>query len=339
MIDATPSPTYAVEGRRRGTPRLLAALAALILSAIFVYLPWEGLSGEGFPDRDNNLDSIDVMLRNGAQLFDLEGVDLLAVALNEYLWREILLLVGQFSYDTSAGFTVVSLVAATLVAFHVVRRAGMSYAVPFLFAPLVVDLFLSQTRSALALGIFMCAVAIRRFAWLRTLLFVVAFMVHSFAAVLSAIYVANSFLMSQSRVPSRVKLLGTLFIGLCISAIWAFLASYIFSLVGDRRADQDEILPVSLTFALWWVAISSMLVLFARVNGRSGEGHFVMLAVTLQSMFVFTTMFGAGGLRFLSLSLPLVFIAISTIREPVLRSATIAGTIAFNLFHTLLWAS
>lgn len=338
MSDMPMSLDRAVE-RRRGAPRLVAALVALAFSAIFVYLPWEELSGEGFPDRDNNLDAIDGMLRTGAKLFDFEGADALALLLNEYLWRQILLTVGHFSYDTSAGFTLVSLAAATLVAYHVVRRAGAPYVVPFLFAPLVVDLFLSQTRSALALGIFMGAVALRRSSWLRYLLFAMAFMVHSFAAVLTAMYVANSILLSQVRMPSRVKLLSTVFIGLCISGIWAFLAAQLFALIGDRRADQDEILPASIPFTMWWILITSVLVLFAKVDGRDGEGHYVMLGVTLLSMFVFTTLFGAGGLRFLSLSLPMTFIAISTIREPVVRSATIAGTIVFNLFHTLLWAS
>jgi hypothetical protein len=337
--DHAAPPALAVGGVQRQTPVIWAMLIALAISAIFVYLPWESMTAHGFPDRDNYLDAIDVLLRTGAELFDFSGSDLLALALNEYLWREVLLFVGHFSDDPSAGFTLVSLLAAAIVTFHVVRRAGVAYALPFLFAPLAVDLFLSQTRSALAFGIFLCALATRRSAWLRYVLFAVAFMIHSFAAVLVGIYAANSFLLSQARMSSRAKLLGALALGLAASIVWSFLANQIFSVIGDRRAEQEDILPASVPFAVWWMLITAMLVTFARLNVREGDRHYVMLAVTLQAMFVFTTVFGAGGLRFLSLSLPLVFIAISTIREPVLRSATVAGTITFNLFHTLLWVS
>ena len=334
----SPEPTGQQGPQKRATVPFISVVLAVALAACFVWVPWENVSGGGFPDRDNYIAAIDALLRTGARLFDFSDADVLSVLMNEYLWREVLLFIGGYFAEPLNGLLLISFFAAALTAFHVIRRAGVVYAMVFLLSPLSIDLFMSQTRSALAVGIFLSALAVRS-APLRYALFVAAFLFHSFAAILFAAYLFNEFLLARAAMGTRLKFSAVLLAALFASVIWAFLAQYVLGLIGDRRALQEAILPTSVAFALWWILLTFMLVAFARINSREGNAQYVMLAIFLQAMFVFSTLMGAGGLRFLSLSLPMVFIAIRSIRAPILRLAAMAGTIGFNLVGFSYWMS
>jgi hypothetical protein len=218
----------------------------------------------------------------------------------------------------------------------VIRRAGVSYALVFLLAPLSVDLYMSQNRSALAMAIFFSGLVVRR-PLLRYLLFLVAFLVHSLVAILFITYVFNAAVLAVSKERTRHALTAALLLGFGAAAIYALFAQDILNAVGDRRALQEASLPATARFALWWIVLTTVFVAFARIKTLAGNGQIVMFAVFLQAIFVFTTLFGAGGLRFLSLALPFTMIAIRSVRELPIRMGAIAGTIAFNLMHALLW--
>jgi len=277
-----------------------------------------------------------VFASSGEPPFDFTDADLLALLLNEYLWRELLVLVGAYFQNPGNGLLLLSCIATLLCLFQVVRRAGVGYAFVFLAAPLVIDLFMSQTRSALAVAIFMSGLPLRK-PVLRYTLFGLAFLVHSFGAVLFVIYLSNSLLATRDGIADHTKLFLVLVFGLMVSAIWTFLGQDILVAIGDRRAEQEAILPASMAFAGWWVLLTWILVSSATIGSDAVNYQFTMTAVSLQSIFIFTTIFGGGGLRFLSLSLPFMFIAIRSIREIVPRACAILGTIAFNIFHSYLW--
>jgi hypothetical protein len=314
----------------------VALLGAALLSACIVYFPWQESLGLSFPDRDSYLQSITNVVDSGGGLFQFESASVLALVLTEFLWGQILIFIGTYFQDPSTGLSVISLIAATLTAYPVIRKAGPGYAALMLFSPLAIDLFLSQIRSALALGIFLSALGARH-RIVRGVLFAIAFFVHSFAAVLFAMYQFNELVLRRRSLSTRVKVCAALCFGLAASAVWAFLASLLLDVLGDRRAFYQVMQPATLAYALWWVLASIALLLFVRLKRQDGDGQFVMLAVILQALFVFSTLFGAAGLRFLSLSLPFFVVAVRTIRAPVLRVALLTGTVAFNCINVLYW--
>lgn len=318
-------------------PRLVAVLIALPLAVAFVILPWEQISGQGFPDLDNYLRAIALLMRERATSFDMSDTDLLALLTNEWLWREILIFVGNTFVEPLQGLLLVSFVAVLLTTAFVLRRAGLLYALVFLLAPLTVDLFISQTRSALAVAVLMLAIAART-RKVRYPLMVAAFMLHSVAAVLIASYYVNAWLLSRPWLHSRMKLGGAAGFGVAVAVVWAFLSVAIFLIIGNRRADQEEaLIPVTVTFSLFWILISGVIITFARLKPAAQMDQCTMFAVTMLLVFICATFFGIGALRFLSLALPFIVIAVRTMTDPILRGAVLAAIIAFNLIHLSYW--
>jgi hypothetical protein len=317
-------------------PFLLSIILALGLAAGFVAVPWDEISSEGFPDRDNYVATIGVLAEDGAQPLQLEAASVVALLLNEYLWREILIAIANFSDEPTSGLLIASFVAAAIVTFFVLRRAGPLYAAIFLFCPLSIDLFMSQTRSGLALALFVCGLSVQR-RWLRYVLMICSFFLHSVGALLFAIAVVHEFFLAQGRLGSRLKLQAAALMGAGVSVVWVFLSGSIFAAVGDRRADQGAMVPVSFTFALLWIAIAIIVVMFSRINTVPAAARSAMLTLTLLVTFAVATMLGVGALRFLALALPFVFVAIRSIREPMVRVGSLAGVLIFNFIHASLW--
>jgi uncharacterized protein with PQ loop repeat len=315
---------------------LAAFVLAFAMAGAFAVVPWEELSAEGFPDRDNYVATIGTLVEDGVQSFQFEMADIFALLLNEYLWREILIAIANSFDEPIDGLMIVSFIAVAMAAMFILRRAGLLYALLFLVCPLTIDLFVSQTRSALALALFTVGLCARR-QWLRYGLMIAAFMVHSVGALLLAIFLSHQFVLARSRISSRVKLGIAAALGAGVSVVWVFLSSSIFAVVGDRRADQDAMTPASLTFALLWIAIVAIVMMFSRLHAGRDSGQSAMLTATLLCTFVFGTLFGVGALRFLALALPFVFVAIRSIREPVVRTTSLTGIVVFNLIHATYW--
>jgi len=326
---------------RRATGRSLVYswLVACVISCCVVLVPWDQISGQGFPDRDNYVATIDVLMNEGARSFDTGDENILALVLNEYLWREILIGVGNHFRDPIDGLELVSFVALALTCWMVVQRAGWLYGVLFAVAPLTIDLFISQTRSALALALFAVALQLRSRA-LRYLLMLGAFMIHSVGALFIAIYVFDEVVLARKWMRGRHLILASVGLALSLSAVWVFLSSGIFASVGDRRADQETMMPVTFTFSLVWIAVMVIIVCFSRVEAfrfKTSVPQEIMFGLALLGMFLFGTAFGVGALRFLALALPFVFVAIRCIRDQVLRSAALGGIVLFNLIHASYW--
>ena len=318
-------------------PGFVATLiASTILAVFFVWVPWENYAGLGFPDRDNYVASIHVLMDSGARFIDFKDEDFLYLLLNEYLWTIVLLFIGIYFDDPNNGLLFFSAMAVAIVSFSIIQRAGLTYAVVLLLSPLAVDLFISQSRSAFALAIFMAAIMTRSTA-VRYVLFVASFFIHSFAVVLFGAYKVSDLLLRTTRFNERTKLAAALVMGLSLSAIWAFLAQDILGAIGDRRAFQIGSETNSLALAFWWACLLFAMVLFVRLDHGPRAGNYVMLAIALQSMFVFSVLLGASNLRFLALALPFSLIAIRSIGEPIIRLGAIAGTLTFNAVHSLYW--
>lgn len=322
---------------RSSRPGVFAALiASTVLAVCFVWVPWESYAGGGFPDRDNYVASIRVLVDSGARFIDFKDEEFLYLLLNEYLWTAILLFIGNYFDDPNNGLLLFSALAVAIVSFSIIQRAGFTYALVLLLSPLAIDLFISQSRSAFALAIFIAGTMVRTTA-IRYVLFVASLFIHSFAAVLFGVYKVSDLMLERTTLDERTKLMGALILGLLLAVIWAFFAQDILSAIGDRRAFQIGPEASSLAIMLWWACLLLLMVLFGRPGYNPKASNHIMLAVVLQSMFVFSVLLGAPSLRFLALALPFSLIAIRSIGEPIIRLGAIGGTLTFNAIHSLYW--
>jgi hypothetical protein len=321
------------------TPAVRDLFLAALLAAAFVLVPWESLSAQGFPDRTNYLAAIANFVAHGTRSFETGGASLLALLTNEYLWREILIFIGRTFERTLTGLALVSFVAVMLPTYRMLRLAGFGYfgyALVFLLCPLTVDLFISQSRSALAMALFIAAMPLHQRA-LRYVSFAAAFLIHTVAAIfVAARYIADHFL-ATPLLSSRLKVWAAFALGVGLSFVWVFLSRGIFALIGNRRAIQEEMLPTSIPFALWWIGLAVLLLSFARLR-TPAQGQYVIVALVLLAMFISGTFLGVGSLRFLSLSLPFVLITVRSIQDPSIRLIALSGIVTFNLIHLTYWA-
>jgi hypothetical protein len=161
--------------------------------------------------------------------------------------------------------------------------------------------------------------------------------VHSVGALLFAIAVAHEFVLVRKTLGSRLKLQIAAMMGAGVSVVWVFLSGFIFTAVGDRRADQGVMVPASVTFAVLWIAIAMVILMFSRINAAPNAARSVMLSLTLLLTFVFATVLGVGALRFLALALPFVFVAMRSIRDPMIRVGSLTGVLVFNFIHASFW--
>jgi hypothetical protein len=334
-----PEPLALFRARAGAVPRPAVRdfIIAVALATTFVLIPWADLSANGFPDRQNYLAMVANYIARGLGLFDTSGGSLLALLTNEYLWQQILVFVGKTFERPVDGLTLVSGVAVTLVTYRVLRVAGIGYALVFLLCPLTIDLFISQSRSALAMAVFIAVMPLRQRAP-RYVGFAIAFLIHTAAAIFVAARTTADILLTSRLFNARLRIWAAFFIGVALSFVWVFLSREIFALIGNRRAIQGEMQAITITFLMWWVVLSVILMSFAQLRNRL-EGQYVIVALMLLAMFISGTLLGVGALRFLSLSLPFVLITVRSIRDPIIRLASLCGIVLFNFVHLTYWAA
>lgn len=336
-LDPQPRILYRARAAAATRPAVRDFVIAALLAAGFVLIPWDELSANGFPDRQNYLAVVANFVARGMRSFDTSGASLLALLANEYLWREILVFIGNTFERPVNGLTLVSYVAVTLVTYRVTRVAGLGYGLVFLLCPLTIDLFISQSRSALALAVFMAVMPLEQ-RLPRYAGFVVAFLIHTVAVIFVAARSAADVLVASRLFNARLRIWAAFFIGVALSFVWVFLSREIFAAIGNRRAIQGEMQPITITFALWWVLLSIVLMSFAQLRNRI-QGQYVIVAHVLLAMFITGTFLGVGALRFLSLSLPFVLITVRSISDPMIRLAALSGIVLFNIIHLTYWAA
>jgi hypothetical protein len=316
---------------------------SLVLAACFVSLPWEELSGQGLPDRDNYAITIEAFAAEGTQQFEIFGTKSQTLSqtlfFTEQLWLELLIFIANTFPDAKDGLLLLSFVATTLAVSQIILRAGLTYAILYLAAPLTIDLFMSQTRSGLALGLLLCALSARR-STLKYLLMLGSVGMHSFAVVLLALYALNAFLLWRTSVSMGTRVLSVLLIGLAAGAVWATLSPYILFALGDRRALQLEFMPVTTGFMVYSSSLLFLLIGFAHIYSDRSNGQHVLFAVALMAMYVCSGALGAGGastMRFLSLALPFVFVTVSAIPQSAIRKSAVCAIVLFNVIHFSYW--
>jgi len=336
-LDPAPLALFRVRAGALSRPAVRDFIIAAALATAFVLIPWADLSANGFPDRQNYLAMVANFTARRLPLFDLSGGSLLALLMNEYLWQQILILVGKTFQRPVDGLTLMSGVAVTLVTYRVLRAAGLGYALVFLLCPLTIDLFISQSRSALAMSVFIAVMPLEKRAP-RYAGFVVAFLIHTATVIFVAARTAADVLLTSRLFNPRLRIWAAFFLGVALSFVWVFLSREIFVLMGNRRAIQGEMQAITVTFLMWWIVLSVILMSFAQLRNRL-EGQYVIVALMLLAMFISGTLLGVGALRFLSLSLPFVLITVRSIRDPVIRLASLSGIVLFNFVHLTYWAA
>jgi hypothetical protein len=325
--EALSSPGSAALPRRRSVRALAAPtawLAAMTYAAVLVLIPWAAIRGEPFFDLMVYLEAFDV----GAYdyLDQLEG---LAYLFSEPLWRTLVDGLASLIGDVPTTFHIISFVVSTVYAYVILRVKGS--AAVFLAGPLLIDLVLSQVRSAVAGALFLIACLTGgALAWLVLLL--VASLIHSAAVLLFALFGCAVALWRVSSRHERIAQVATLVASVAIPLALAAAYVGVLSSIGDRRAESEAAWPGGVFVATFAVYYAVMLLNLQRVMKRP----VAIFSFLISGLFIVLAAHDINALRFISLTYPALILAVFVL--PFLdRLLVMSALVVMCIYHFALW--
>jgi len=308
----------------RGMPAKSALLFAVVYAVALLLIPWEVLRREPFFDLNVYLESFEL----GTYDY-LDDLDWPQYFLFEPLWRYVIRSLSVLLNSFPATFQVVSFLVSAVYAYTILR-ISRSCGV-FLAAPLLIDLVLSQVRSALAGALFFIAVlAGNAFVWL--LMLILAPLVHTSALLLFGFYALavalSHFAESHPTAGKSLIVLFPFFIPLLYSISYVS----ILSSVGDRRSESDAAWPGGAFVLPFLIYFVSML-----ANLKFVMKHPIMiLSVMVTGFFVLLAPFEINMLRLIPLAYPAVIASIFYLPYSF-RVPLVTVMLVMTLYHFALW--
>lgn len=311
--------------------KILALIVSLFFATVFLAINWEGVFGAKFEDRQvffymfQNKPDYDLEFNKDTFFFFL---------INEQLWNK-----GVRWLNTSMGlslaeiFGIVTFLCAFAYSYFVAIRVS-PLAVPLLVNPIFIDLACSQLRMAMAMVLLLFAYD-SRIKSLKVILLCAAFFIHTasflFLFIVFSVYVVVK-LSERYNFQNIVSCTFLIVNGLLVAIVVGPLRAWILEFLGDRRVNYAA------EASTWTYASAWMLILLVSYfQKREFFRDFTnAIAVTFLSVFVFCTAFSVYGLRFLSVALPFVFVALFRM-GPIERPLIILVFLAYSIVQWVFW--
>lgn len=301
-----------------------ALIVAIVYAVVLFLIPWETIRGEPFFDLSIYLEGFEL----GAYNY-LEHLDGLFYLLSEPLWRYVIGSLSENLHSVPASFQLVSFTVSAVYAYVVLRMSR--FAGVFLVSPLLIDLVLSQVRSAVAGALFFMAIlAGNAFVW--TLMLVLASLVHSSALLLFALYAVSVALRRLSERNSTAAKALAVFLSVFIPILFAITYVSILSAVGDRRAESEATWPGGAFVLTFFIYFAAMLANLHYVMQRS----ITIFALIVSGLFIVLAAFEINMLRLISLTYPALVISIFFLPYWY-RLLLITSLLVMCLYHLVLW--
>ena len=324
---------YRMEIRETTDLWMVAAAAVFAIAVVIFFSEVRSDYFSSNYDRSNYVDRIEYL--QGVDAVDLISFNTVLSLLSAELgWQYVLFIIGHLLQSPENGLNLIAVISLWIFAVFCLRYHTSPY-ITFLFLlnPIVIDLVMCQSRSALALAILMLAhMSGRRFWFLIGA--VVAQSIHFSAIVFVAIYVlsryvsANLPLFSYSIKKSVVMGGGVLFAYLILFGRNAFLV-----LSGDYRG-LIEYGSSSILYFLFWFYLLFMLVLLPKNAGRRSWQYFYAICIlTLSLIFTLANFYNT---RFIALTFPIILNSISDMTRPV-QYLLYAGLFLYQSVQYYYW--
>ncbi len=298
--------------------KLFSPIYIWFISLIIVYTPWAEIRGVEFVDLENYLNKIEYLSRTNSEV----------LYNNEFIWGYIISIISKFENHIFV-FSVLSFLSCVFVCWYTYRNLNYKPLALFLINPLMVDFFVSQTRSAVAISI--CLIGLRFSNPLKYLIVITSIGIHTSMSLLLLMVLTFDFL-SYSKNKFGLKNLDLYNYTFCLFSpiVIALLYTAILSFIGDRRAEFSGSETVTFKFILFWV-FSLAFFLFYFIQTRTDDFNSFLLIYFL-SLFIGFSIFNIYSLRFLTYSIPFVILGIDHIKT----GRAIYINLLF-LYFTILW--
>jgi len=301
-----------------------------IYSYLFVYtIPWVDIIGHDFADLRNYLERIEY-LRMGLPEREFSGISIL---FSEYLWKYISILIGEFFDNHRAGLYLVSFTSLSLYSFFTFRRVNILLAGILLLTPMFLDLILGQIRMSLAFPTLLMAYELRE-KKISFFVLVVAVFIHTGTLIFIGTYFILKYIENRFEYKKLYKY--AMFWAFTMVIIMKYGIDIILTAVNSPKANYSSLIESSsISYSLPWFLIALVLIAKATYE-TSQERIIVAFSITMMSFFLFASIFGVYGQRYVAVSIPLIIISISYLPKHY-KQATILALLLYQFLQFKYW--
>ncbi|WP_341659362.1 EpsG family protein [Vibrio sp.] len=303
------------------------------VSCFIVLIPWQVIRDYPFVDIINYVARYNLMIENDSAFGFAQVGSIKGYIFSEALWAYFLYIAGKFNLSPYLFLYSVSFLCCFLISWFTISRIkSLVYAI-LLINPLLIDLVMSQQRSALMFVMVLAAIACyERHKIIFFLLFCVSFSVHMSSIILFS-FLTLSMLFGKFTFHKNENV-NTLIIFQIImfgSLVVIVGQDAVLAIIGDRRAYSNSG-SQSLIYASAWGALLVLFIVFSK-HERNGLFFFT---VSLMSLFVISTLFNAYSSRYLAFAFPFILIYLSHLRDEI-RLPFLSIILSYILFQWALW--
>ncbi len=310
-------------------------LLSFIYAFIFIYMiPWSEIYGEEFADIKNYIDRI-IYLRNGGSEGEVWGMSWI---FSEPVWKQVILFVGYAFEDYRAVIYFMSFGVAFVYISFLLKRVAFYIAMIFLFNPMVIDLFIGQIRIAVAFSLVLMAYDLSERnndkKVFPVILLIMAFLIHASMPIFYGVYYLLYRL--NQKVEDKKYYLVAIVTALFIAFFMKYGSDIILTMLGDRRANYDEIIESSsLSYSMAWFIIAIIMGTFAEFKDIKNR-VLVAYAITIMCFFFFSSILGMFAARYVAVIMPIIIIAIGYLPKHY-KQGTYLFLLAYNVFSFKYW--
>ena len=317
------------------TNNYLNYLLSFLFAVFFAYaIPWAELNGQEFPDLANYINRIIYLKNNGTEA-EFWGIQWL---FSEPLWKQIIIFIGYAFEDYRAVIYFISFLVVFVYVSFLLKRVAFYVAFVFLFNPMMVDLFMGQTRIAVAFILVLTAYNLYEKKnspkKLVLVLLIMAFLIHVSMIIFYGIY----YLLYQlnNRVEDKKYYLIAIVTALFIAFFIKYGSNVLLIFTGDRYANYEKVIESSsLSYSIAWFIIAMILGTFAEFKDIRNR-ILVAYAITIMSFFFFSSILGMFAARYVAVIMPVIIISIGYLPKHY-KQGTYLFLLAYNIFSFKYW--
>lgn len=293
----------------------ITLLLAFFVWLLFISIPWELLRGKEYRDVLQYIQNINMIKNYG---FDIlyQKDSLISMISQEIYWGYILAVIGELPVDPKLALFCISSFSFFIISYFTFRNSDYLIAFLILCNPLMITFVYDQVRSSFAFSIILIALLSKK-KYLLILLMCLSLFIHTAMTIIIFGLMLSNFLIKLPTENILAKKLVVLLTAFLIAFILTHSLGLILGMIGDRRAEYNDIHSSILFGSFWYIALT-LVTLSKEISKET------LFMIFILSLFTFNTLMGGYGGRFLAIQLPFFAITLSHIERNYMKVIFIA---------------
>lgn len=317
---------------------LLITTVATALWIVYFFNQSYFLDGGFFPDRANYDKRLLNIASRGPRY---GGPGLLPFFAGEPGWEWLSDLVVKFDVPSKYFYFLISAACLSAVIYFVASHANLFFGIFVALNPIMIDMALSQLRSAAAMAMLLLAMLTAR-RWLKAFWVTIVISFHFGFIIPIIVYFITEIGLKNLPLDRVATLVATILVGAISGAVFSLGVDFVLSGLGDRRLGYAAAGAPSLTYLLPWLVLAAA----AAFYGIKTESRLTSIAtapsVQYPVLLIFAVVVAAWGgfnlMRLVAVAMPVLAVHLWLAKAPVKYLLPI-GFLFLQAVQLVFWAS